>query len=621
MRSLAHHGQDGASRWSAKAVTLGHQMRWISPESPTENLPDYQPQLGLAINTDARLANRETLFAQLSIPPIEQPRCSDSELILRAYVKWGINCAEYLIGDFALAVWDTGKRQLFLSRDHLGRRPLFYTHVGQQFLFASEVKGLTATSSVKKTLNPQMLAGLLTGRSSLLNEDMTYFQGIYGLPAATSMVVNTSGVRKWRYWQPQPAACDKLPYQRDDDILHALRDLIFEVIGARCRSAYPVGTLFSGGLDSSAVTGVAAACLQQQGQSLTAFSSISQPGADPLLDEKDYIDQFNHLPNLRTVYLNAIDGGPFDHLDALIWGYESPAASSRHFIYSACAKLAQSMGVRLILDGIGGELGPTAHATGFYSQLLLQGRWQRLTQELKSRHRLTGDSGTSMIKTLILKPLLPASFLNLPGQGVSPTLSMVEENHYLQATFVKRQLAGLKPDAHRINRRLSRISPYSARNIHRHLLHTATQSRIMGFPGYQNIEICSPLLDKRILEFCLAIPNRLRVHKGYDRYPIRGALGDLLPEKIRWRNDKKPFSPDFHLRYNAQRPWAQQFLASIQKRDPVREIVDIDKLIPMVSYDISSDRTSHRKHFTALHTIPQSIYLIYFLRQFTEFSM
>jgi hypothetical protein len=123
-----------------------------------------------------------------------------------------------------------------------------------------------------------------------------------------------------------------------------------------------------------------------------------------------------------------------------------------------------------------------------------------------------------------------------------------------------------------------------------------------------------PLLDKQVLEFCLALSGGYKIRDGYSRYPIRKALDGLLPPRIQWRTGKTAFSPDYYARYNRQRPLALKFVAGIGNRDPIRQIVDVDALSRLLQQPSLPD-----KGMIALSTIPATIYLICFLRQFSDF--
>ena len=148
----------------------------------------------------------------------------------------------------------------------------------------------------------------------------------------------------------------------------------------------PICALLSGGLDSSAVVAVAAQLLQAQNRSLTTLSAVLPKTAAPgLVDEKPFIEAFRSWDNIDRVYIADPGRGPFDDVEWLIWGGEAPSYTSRHYQYSAFAQAVGQCGGRVLLDGVGGELGPTIDDTGFYPELLLKGRWGILARELGQR--------------------------------------------------------------------------------------------------------------------------------------------------------------------------------------------------------------------------------------------
>jgi len=123
-----------------------------------------------------------------------------------------------------------------------------------------------------------------------------------------------------------------------------------------------------------------------------------------------------------------------------------------------------------------------------------------------------------------------------------------------------------------------------------------------------------PMLDRKLLEFCTSAPASMKVRAGYSRYLVRRALDGVLPPKIQWRTSKMPFSPDYYLRYNAQLSIARHFVAAIGRHDPVRTIVDVDRL-GLLLEPVHPVQGS----WDALMTIPSTLYMICFLRQFAEF--
>jgi len=148
----------------------------------------------------------------------------------------------------------------------------------------------------------------------------------------------------------------------------------------------------------------------------------------------------------------------------------------------------------------------------------------------------------------------------------------------------------------------------------------AKSRNLSGFPGHHNVEFAYPFADKRMLEFCLAAPNDLKVHNGYKRYLIREGLDGVLPPEIQWRPTKLPFSPDYQPRYNAQREWAHNFFLQIKPKDPIRDVVDIDRLERLSAHDMKNVRVSSPADHAAMQTVPLGVYIVVFLRQFSEFK-
>lgn len=133
---IAHRGLDGIHTWYGEGIGLGHLMLWTTPESVQEKLPLLNTTRYLILTADARIDNRSELIDALNL----EKNITDSQIILAAYEKWGTCCCEYLLGDFAFAIWEHRQKRLFCARDHLGVKPFFYYHSPEFFIFASEIK-------------------------------------------------------------------------------------------------------------------------------------------------------------------------------------------------------------------------------------------------------------------------------------------------------------------------------------------------------------------------------------------------------------------------------------------------------------------------------------------------
>jgi asparagine synthase (glutamine-hydrolysing) len=390
---------------------------------------------------------------------------------------------------------------------------------------------------------------------------------------------------------------------------------MFDAVRVRLRSNSPIAAMLSGGIDSSSVVSVAAQLLNEQGQRLTTISGVvPEQCRGRIEDERYYIDQFQSWPNIDMKYVSDPQRGPFDDLEELIEGYESPFASSRHYMYSAIAVAARSAGARVILDGFLGELGPTFHGNGYYAELLVRLRWIRLIRELGAKRKVSGLSW----KYDLLQDLVPPGFTSR-WRGSSNEDDWLRETP-LREDFVRRELGARLTELLRARKATQRTGPNLRRIHHRRILSVSRKTRnLNGFVGYQHVERRFPFLDKRLLEFCLAVPSTLKVRDGYKRYLIRAGLQNILPPMIQWRTDKIAFSPDYQIRYNAQRRQALSFLDSIRSADPVCDVVDIARLKSLAAQDMANPRTDTFLDYAAMQIVPLGLYTITFLRQFSEF--
>jgi asparagine synthase (glutamine-hydrolysing) len=175
---LPHRGPDGHGEWVQGPVGLACQLLRVTPESLHEVQPLVHPS-GAVIVFDGRLDNREELLSHLKGAWGAEPDSPDPALVLAAYASWGERFPEYLNGDFALAVFDPNRRQLFLARDTMGIRPLYYHRTGDTFLFASEIKAILAHPGVTVRPNADVIAEYVF--AGLANQGETFFEEVFSL--------------------------------------------------------------------------------------------------------------------------------------------------------------------------------------------------------------------------------------------------------------------------------------------------------------------------------------------------------------------------------------------------------------------------------------------------------
>lgn len=614
MTALQHRGPDGSGIWAGELFSFGHQMLHITPESLTEKLPYYDTESGLAITAVARLDNRRDLLDMLGIT-INASKLPDSLIILQAYKKWGENCPARLLGDFAFAIADVKKRMLFLATDHLGRTPLYYYQAGRYFLFSTEIKGILACPEVSIRLDLKKIAMLSMPLMMIQDKENTFFSDVRKMPAACVMTITERGMTQRAYWRPSVPA--PLHFKKEEDFVEAFQAVFAGAVRARIRSAFPVAALFSGGLDSSAVTAMAARILKEENKRLYTFSAVlPEKYRGTGNDEREYIDILKNYENIDLHYITDEQRGPFDDLDRLIWSGESPNYTSRHYQYTAFALQAKKTGCRMILDGGGGEFGPSFHGDGIMAEWFLHGNWLTLVRELHARSVVEGRSLWGLIKGEVIKPFVPPF--------VARKRPRFDLQQSLQTTPIRKSFV-TKYLGEDIFKQLTDVNlkvwpgPDHRKNQLRPLGLFMGASGGNGYVGYENVAYQYPFFDRRLLEFCLAAPSQFKIRNGYKRNLVRLGMKGILPDKLRLRTSKDPFGPDFHDRYNRQRPEIIKMLSQIKPGDPIREIVDVEKLMDMAQYQMQTNRCNTPMEFAAMHSVPQGIYLITFLKQFESY--
>jgi asparagine synthase (glutamine-hydrolysing) len=201
-RLMAHRGPDGDGHWNAESIAIGHCALNTTLESIGERQPLHDETGNLSLTFDGRIDNREELLSLLPENGSGPHSHSDAELVIAAYRKWGEECAAHLLGDFAFAIWDRHRRQLFCARDPLGVCPLFYAESGNTFVCASEIRSLFALPGLKKEPQLAVVTARLLGKHVQFDE--TLYNGIIRLPMAHCLTVTAQGVSRRRYWEIDP---------------------------------------------------------------------------------------------------------------------------------------------------------------------------------------------------------------------------------------------------------------------------------------------------------------------------------------------------------------------------------------------------------------------------------
>ena len=350
--SLSEFGGDRQNIWISNHIGLGQQMSFLTPESFTELLPYYDNKDQVAITADIRLFNRKELCSILNLK--NEVCLSDSQIILKLYLKLGKSFTEHLLGEYSIAIYNSKTRELLLFTDHFNHFPIYYYQDKNIFAFATTIAALNNLPMVSRSINFKKIA--LSAYFTAKNyPGETFFTNINFIPPASIMTILSNGIHTIQhYWQPRLPEVRK--FKTEDEFTEAFQDIFNQVLTGTTRTHLPVCTLLSGGLDSSSITAMACHVLAGQKRNITSFSAVLPYDYSGDVKDESYYINLLQADNLTKLNINDQGYGPFDNLTAFI---NTPMYSSRIYLYRNFNQSARELSAKLILDGCFGEIGPS----------------------------------------------------------------------------------------------------------------------------------------------------------------------------------------------------------------------------------------------------------------------
>ena len=610
MDTMAYWGPDSSGSWQDGPVGLGHLMLHTTPESMHETLPLKNASGNLVITADARIDNREELFEALGIPHPERTRMPDSAIILKAYEKWGKNCPTHLLGDFAFAIWDERKRRLYCARDHGGYKPFFYHRSSNFFAFGTAIKSLFTLPAVPRRLNETRIADFLV----LLPIDgkISFYDDIFRLPPAHAMTVTPDVFEISQYWFLEQVPEIHLRY--DQEYVEAFREIFFEAVRCRLRSARPVGILLSGGLDSGSVACVAARQLREKNKRLYAFSSVPLKGFNGpvgpgrIADETPYIEAIRcQEDNIDVTYDSAPGRTPLTALERSYWLFDRPLhAVGNHTWVEALMEAARDRCVGVILSGQVGNGTLSWNGAGYYAKLAREGHWLTLLRELHGCATRKKDLW-GILRSQVLKPLIPETI------WMAYQRSKIGGEPWLRYSHINPAFAFRMGISERF-RALGwdpTFRPLPDIRAQRYGLLTPKRTEVGDIWATLCSGFCmearDPTADKRVVEFCLGVPANHYIKKGQDRLLVRRAMDGILPTAVQWSTVRGGQGAD--LFYRLRKSWGEveMLLDRIQRSSSARQYLDMPRMRRVMG--TLRHRTKQESDLIALLTLLRGVAL------------
>jgi asparagine synthase (glutamine-hydrolysing) len=487
---------------------------------------------------DMRLDNRDEIYEVLGIAADEAKSFMDRHLIALLYDQYGDDCVSRLEGDFAFAVWDIPSRSLFCARDRFGIKPFYYYQDGSVFAFASELKAFAAIPNASLPVCEDRIADYLVG--DLQDQQKTFYRTCHRLKPAHILKLGRAGLHSRSYWSLNPERA--ITGRSLKDCAAEFRFLFLEAVRRRLPEDGHVGAMLSGGLDSSSIVCAARLLLSSTTAApLRTFSVVFENW--PPSDERPYIGAVLNGGRLASDFIRAEELAPLDDFDTVWDAHEEPFHAPNLFLHNALYRKARERGVRILLDGLDGDL-TVSHGIGYLVELARAGRLMALACEIDLLAKRFSRKRAGLLYRHVILPLMPHSVRCIVERLTAVSRAYRSDEYLLATDLLNRSTVREK------RRTLLRASSYkTAREYHHRGLAHGFITFMMEVADRSaarcSIEPRYPFFDRRLVEFCLALPGQYKLCQGWTRVIMREALDQILPPAIRWRPDKADLSPAF----------------------------------------------------------------------------
>ncbi|HEX3557101.1 MAG TPA: asparagine synthase-related protein [Thermoanaerobaculia bacterium] len=503
---------------------LAHQALQAPAAGARLDQPLLDSRHQIAVVMDGRLDNRSELIGRLD--PVEGPAISDAGLLLAAYLRWGVACTDHLLGDFAFALWDSTAKRLLCAVDPLGVKPLHYARVGSLVCFASDAVQVLMHPAVPDGYNEREIAAYLGYQAE--DPERSFFEAVHKLGPGRRLVAEGGDLRVERYWSPDPG---EVRFPRDEDYEERFLELLQQAAADRLRGcgAFAAVTM-SGGLDS---TSVAACSLRATGSRLRAYTYVFDRLAG--CDERAYSRAMTEELGLEVEPVAAEPLYALESQAALPLSPDTPFVGWRSCSAEILRRMAAA-GSRVLLTGHGGD-GLLLGSSLVYAERLRRGdlaavrevvRHARSRRDpvLRSLYRYFGRPHVSAGADRLLRRVL--------GRGQASLPKLIQPNFARRARRAERLLR--EP-----------IASPARRAARSHFLGNLSYWRLANWHDRNSasfgIEVRHPFLDRRLVEYVLALPGEQLFRLDGSKSLLRRSMSGILPERIRLRVGKTLFLP------------------------------------------------------------------------------
>ena len=524
---LARRGPDASGVWQgyvgATAVLLAHTRLAIIDLDSRANQPFVRDDCILAFNGE--LYNYREIRSELQSLGERFETCSDTEVVVAACRRWGLDCLDRFEGMWAFALLDLRARELVLARDRFGEKPLFLWAVGRSFFFGSEVKALAALAGRWPSENmAQVRRYLVNGYRGLHDASSTFFMDVERLPPGTYLRLaldewpTALDVEPVRYWALRYAPDRAM---KVDEAAQGVRDRLIRAVDLRMRADVPVAFCLSGGVDSGVLASIAARTL---GRDVHAFSIID---GDERYDER--VNIAATVADLGCVWhgVETTTEGFLDRLAAQVAYHDSPVATISYYVHEFLSEAMSEAGFKVAISGTAAD----ELFTGYFDHY---GFW---LAEMHGRPDFDGlladwrEGYGAKVRSPYLQD--PLAFHREPARRDHLAPDRDRFNAWLVEPVAEELVEAEHADSllrrRMMNELFTEVVPVILEEDDLNTMRWSVENR-------------SPYLDRELVEFAYTIPNEHLILDGRMKWPLRAAASDILNDAVRLERNKRGFN-------------------------------------------------------------------------------
>jgi asparagine synthase (glutamine-hydrolysing) len=497
---LTHRGPDTDGTYFNNTVGLAHRRLGIIDLSISARQPMFNEDHTIVVTYNGEIYNHPSLRDILIEKGHIFKSNADTEIIVHAYEEWGLNCLTKFNGMWAFALWDNKKKVLFCARDRFGIKPFYYTFIDNTILFASEIKALLAHPNIGISQNELMVEAFLS--SGILDHTHeTMFNKIYQIPPSNGLIINTHGMKQFRYCDLEinPNITSIIS---DDNVASNVIHLFKKSIKSHLRSDVPIGTCLSGGIDSSTIAKLVNIDHSMQNTFSAQFTN------DDKFDESKYIKLVTENTSIQPFFVEPRPNELLKDIEHLVYTQDEPFGSLSIYAQYCVMKLAHGK-VKVLLDGQGADElfgGYLAYQKTYIIELIKRKKLLLAAKEIMGSVRHHSDFYIYAVKQVFER----------------------NKRKNLFTTYIK---------SHRYKGKFDHI-------LHNELF-TTNLPEILHFEDRNSmafsIEARVPYLDTEFTNYIASLPYDQKIRNGVTKFALRNAIKGVIPEEIRMRMDKMGF--------------------------------------------------------------------------------